>query len=86
MDMTYFIYNLISYSNNILLTRPNGLGKEHILCRRYLYSHISEFFTSRGLPSASKENLPVANQLADTVLCSQCIMNSQTKTSTGFFK
>ena len=40
-----------------------------ILSRRYFYPLISEFSTYRGLPSASKENLPVANKLADTVLC-----------------
>lgn len=41
----------------------------NILSRRYFYPLISEFSTYRGLPSASKENLPVANRLADTVLC-----------------
>ena len=41
----------------------------NILSRRYFYPLISTFSTYRGLPSASKENLPVATQLADTVLC-----------------
>lgn len=41
----------------------------NILGRRYFYPLISEFSTYRGLPSASKENLPIANRLADTVLC-----------------
>lgn len=40
-----------------------------VLSRRYFYPLISEFSTYRGLPSAAKENLPVAHRLADTVLC-----------------
>lgn len=40
-----------------------------ILGRRYFYPLISEFSTYRGLPSAAKSNLPVANRLADQVLC-----------------
>lgn len=40
-----------------------------ILSRRYFYPLISEFSTYRGLPSAGKENLPIAHKLADTVLC-----------------
>ncbi len=44
--------------------------KEHgVLGRRYFYPLISEFTTYRGLPSASKENLPVANSIADKVIC-----------------
>ena len=45
------------------------LKSSNILGRRYFYPLISEFSTYRGLPSAKKENLPVANQLADSVLC-----------------
>ncbi|MCH5225004.1 MAG: DegT/DnrJ/EryC1/StrS family aminotransferase [Muribaculaceae bacterium] len=41
----------------------------NILGRRYFYPLISEFSTYRNLPSAGKENLPIANRLADTVLC-----------------
>ncbi|MDE5674607.1 MAG: DegT/DnrJ/EryC1/StrS family aminotransferase [Muribaculaceae bacterium] len=40
-----------------------------VLGRRYFYPLISEFSTYRGLPSATRENLPVAYRLADTVLC-----------------
>ena len=44
--------------------------KEHdILGRRYFYPLISEFSTYRGLPSASKENLPNAHKMADSVIC-----------------
>lgn len=42
---------------------------QNILSRRYFFPLISDFSTYRGLPSARKENLPVANRLADTVLC-----------------
>lgn len=44
--------------------------KEHnVLGRRYFYPLISEFSTYRGLPSASKENLPQAHKMADSVIC-----------------
>lgn len=42
---------------------------QDILSRRYFYPLISEFSTYKGLPSANKENLPIANKLAETVLC-----------------
>lgn len=45
------------------------MKKENILSRRYFYPLISNFSTYRALPSASKDNLPVANRLADSVLC-----------------
>ena len=37
--------------------------------RRYFYPLISTFSTYRGLPSASKENLPLAHKMADSVIC-----------------
>ena len=44
--------------------------REHrILARRYFYPLISCFSTYRGLPSATRENLPVATRMADTVIC-----------------
>lgn len=42
---------------------------EGVLGRRYFYPLITEFSTYRGLPSATRENLPEAYKLADTVLC-----------------
>ncbi|MDE7160114.1 MAG: DegT/DnrJ/EryC1/StrS family aminotransferase [Muribaculaceae bacterium] len=42
---------------------------EGVLGRRYFYPLITEFSTYRGLPSATRENLPNAYKLADTVLC-----------------
>lgn len=44
--------------------------KEHnVLGRRYFYPLISSFAIYRGLPSATKENLPVATRMADEVIC-----------------
>ncbi|MCH5231027.1 MAG: DegT/DnrJ/EryC1/StrS family aminotransferase [Muribaculaceae bacterium] len=45
------------------------LKQHNIYGRRYFYPLISTFSTYRQLPSASKENLPVATKLAETVLC-----------------
>lgn len=45
------------------------MKEANVLGRRYFYPLISEFSTYRGLPSATKENLPVAYNLAETVLC-----------------
>lgn len=44
--------------------------KEHnVLGRRYFYPLISEFSTYRGLESATKENLPIATEKAEQVIC-----------------
>ncbi len=45
------------------------MKEANVLGRRYFYPLISEFSTYRGLPSASRDNLPNAYRLADTVLC-----------------
>ena len=45
------------------------LKANNIFGRRYFYPLISNFSTYRGLPSANKENLPVANRIADSVIC-----------------
>lgn len=41
----------------------------NVLGRRYFYPLISEFSTYRGLSSATKENLPNAHKMADSVIC-----------------
>ena len=46
-----------------------AMKSQNILSRRYFYPLISEFSTYRNLPSAGKENLPIATKLADSVLC-----------------
>lgn len=45
------------------------MKENNILGRRYFYPLISEFSTYKGLPSAGKENLPKAHQVADGVIC-----------------
>ncbi len=41
----------------------------NIFGRRYFYPLISDFSTYRGLESANPKNLPVANKIADSVIC-----------------
>ena len=45
------------------------LKRNNIHPRRYFYPLISDFPMYRGLPSAQRENLPVAARIADQVLC-----------------
>jgi len=45
------------------------MAESGVLSRRYFYPLISNFPTYRGLPSSAKENLPLANKMADEVLC-----------------
>lgn len=40
-----------------------------IYCRRYFYPLISNFSTYQSLPSAPKENLPIASKMAESVIC-----------------
>ncbi len=46
-----------------------ALKEQHIFPRRYFYPLISNFPSYRTLPSAQRENLPIANRVADQVLC-----------------
>ena len=45
------------------------MKEQNILGRRYFYPLISEFETYNGLPSAGRDNLPKAHQVADSVIC-----------------
>ena len=45
------------------------LKGQGVLGRRYFYPLISDFSTYRNLPSATKENLPVATKIAEQVIC-----------------
>lgn len=45
------------------------MREQGVLGRRYFYPLISDFTTYRGLPSAAKENLPVATKMAERVIC-----------------
>ncbi|MFP4024598.1 MAG: DegT/DnrJ/EryC1/StrS family aminotransferase [Thiohalospira sp.] len=47
----------------------NHLKKNNIYGRRYFYPLISEFSMYKGLDSAKKENLPIANLMARQVIC-----------------
>jgi len=45
------------------------LKAHNIYGRRYFYPLISQFPSYRGLPSARKDNLPIAEKVADQVIC-----------------
>ena len=45
------------------------MKSQNVLGRRYFYPLISDFYTYRGLPSATRENLPKAYKMADSVIC-----------------
>ena len=45
------------------------MKEQGIWGRRYFYPLISDFTTYRGLPSATKENLPIATKMANEVIC-----------------
>lgn len=45
------------------------LKANNIFSRRYFFPLISEFPMYRGVPSASRENLPIATRVASQVLC-----------------
>ena len=45
------------------------MREQGIFGRRYFYPLISDFTTYRGLPSATRENLPVATKMAAEVIC-----------------
>lgn len=47
----------------------NKMREREIFGRRYFYPLISNFPTYRGLSSAAPDNLPVANKIADSVIC-----------------
>jgi len=45
------------------------LKNQNIHPRRYFYPLISDFPMYRGLPSAHRDNLPIASRIANQVLC-----------------
>lgn len=60
-----------------------------VLGRRYFYPLISDFSTYRGLPSATRENLPEAYKIADQVLClpmHHALTESDIERTLEFFK
>jgi dTDP-4-amino-4,6-dideoxygalactose transaminase len=62
----------------ILISEDFGLSRDElyqklkdngVFARRYFYPVITDFPMYRGLPSAHRDNLPVANRAAERVLC-----------------
>lgn len=45
------------------------MKSQNVWGRRYFYPLISDFAMYRGLPSATKENLPIATRMANEVIC-----------------
>ncbi|THD49565.1 DegT/DnrJ/EryC1/StrS aminotransferase family protein [Rahnella sp. Larv3_ips] len=67
-----YAYYPIIVSEDFALTRDELyelLKGNRIMARRYFYPLISSFFMYKFADSAKKENLPVAHQLADKVIC-----------------
>jgi dTDP-4-amino-4,6-dideoxygalactose transaminase len=67
-----FAYFPILVEKEYPLTRDEldkKLRTHGIVPRRYFYPLISEFPMYRGLPSAARQNLPVAHKVAESVLC-----------------
>lgn len=69
---SYSYFPIFVDKNKYCCTRDQlyeKLKQNNIYGRRYFYPLISQFPTYRGLPSASKENLPVATAVANQVIC-----------------
>ncbi len=67
-----YAYFPMLVEDNFPLSRDelyNMLKKENIYARRYFYPLISSFSMYRNLPTASPEALPVANTIAEKILC-----------------
>ena len=67
-----FAYFPLLVETGYALTRDElyrHLKEREIHPRRYFYPLISDFPMYRGIPSAQRENLPVAAQIASSVLC-----------------
>ena len=65
------------------------MKEQGVLSRRYFYPLISNFPTYRGLPTATRENLPLGNKMADEVLClpmHHALSNEDIKRVLAFFK
>jgi dTDP-4-amino-4,6-dideoxygalactose transaminase len=68
----YSYFPILVNKSEYVMTRDElyeKLKENGIYGRRYFYPLISNFPTYRSLTSAHKENLPVANQVADMVIC-----------------
>ena len=71
-DLANYGYFPILIENDYPISRDalyQDLKDFNIHPRRYFYPLISDFPMYRGLPSAHKDNLPVATRIAEQVLC-----------------
>ena len=69
-NYSYFPVLIDSEEYNLTRDEVYSLFKEHnIFSRRYFYPLISSFPTYKGLPSAEPSNLPVAEKIANQILC-----------------
>lgn len=71
-ETTYAYFPVLVNKEEYGMTRDELyelLKTEDIYARRYFYPLISNFPTYKGLPSSGKDNLPVANSVAEKILC-----------------
>ena len=72
MKYNYSYFPIFVNRDNYGISRDElyfKMQKLNIYGRRYFYPLISSFSTYRGLESANPENLPVANKMANEVIC-----------------
>jgi len=76
LHTTHFSWNFAYFP--ILITEDYPISRDklyakmkvaNVLGRRYFYPLITEFDPYKDYSSAAKENLPVANKIADSVIC-----------------
>jgi dTDP-4-amino-4,6-dideoxygalactose transaminase len=80
---SYSYFPILIDSQKYGMTRDElylKLKDNGIYGRRYFYPLISNFNSYNALPSASLENLPVANKIADEVLCLPIFPNLEKET------
>jgi len=71
-DYNYAYFPIFIKQKEFGISRDNlyeNLKEKNIYCRKYFYPLISNFQAYKELPSSSLENLPVAQGIADDVLC-----------------
>ncbi|MBQ6038508.1 MAG: DegT/DnrJ/EryC1/StrS family aminotransferase [Bacteroidaceae bacterium] len=68
----YSYFPIFVDANKYGMTRDElyfKMKEQNIFGRRYFYPLICDFSTYKGLPSSTRENLPNAYKMADTVIC-----------------
>jgi len=68
----YSYFPILINEKELAISRDDlyGILKEHnIFGRRYFFPLISQFPTYKGLPSASPENIPIAQRISKQILC-----------------